>query len=170
MNRILENYVKEVLYAYPLLANVEKDYEEHIRNKAVLSYNRNVTAESAAIRIAAEILEMRALEWLKGRIEEALGKLDERERALIEIRYFGKRKKLRDFFKSDQAVWSERKYFRQQAKAAEKIAAVLSCVGVTKEKYYDTFVDMDVFKKIHAIVETGKDRRISADERRFMQK
>ena len=165
----MENYVKEVLYAYPLLESVGKDYEDHIRNRAVLSYNSNTTAEKTAEYIAGEILEMRALEWLKGKVEEVLGRLEETERDLIAIRYFGKRKKLRDFLKSKQEDWSERKYFRRQAKAAEKVAAMFCGVGLTEEKYLTEFVEMDIFRKIHRFVAEGRDRKISADERRCLR-
>lgn len=169
MNRILENYVKEVLYAYPLLKSVRKDYEDHIRNRAVLSYNSNMTAEKTAEYIAGEILEMRALEWLKGKVEEILERLDKTDRDLIAIRYFGKRKKLRDFLESSESAWSERKYFRRQAKAAEKVSAMFYGAGLTQERYLAEFVDMDIFRKIHRFVEEGKDKKISAEERRRMR-
>ncbi|MBP3422500.1 MAG: hypothetical protein J6K86_01910, partial [Clostridia bacterium] len=55
---VLKNYVKIILYAYPLLKTVEKDYEEHIGNKALLSYDGRWTAEQTAEYIAGEILEM----------------------------------------------------------------------------------------------------------------
>ena len=52
----MENYLKTVLYAYPLLATVGEDYAEHIRNKAVLSYHSSRSTENLAEYLAQEIL------------------------------------------------------------------------------------------------------------------
>ena len=52
----MENYTKVVLYAYPLLRTVGEDYAEHIRNKALLSYDSAMTTERLAEYLAEEIL------------------------------------------------------------------------------------------------------------------
>ena len=52
----MENYAKVMLYVYPFLKTVEKDYQDHIRNKAVLSHNSGMTAERLADYIAGEII------------------------------------------------------------------------------------------------------------------
>ena len=51
----LENYAKTILFAYPLLKTVEKDYEEHIRNKALLSFNGRTTALALAEYLAQDL-------------------------------------------------------------------------------------------------------------------
>ena len=110
----MENYVKVILYGYPLLKTVGEDYEAHVRNKAVLSYYS--PAEKLAEYLAEEILEMRRLVWLKGTVEEILGRLQEEECELVSMRYFGQIKRLRSFLKkkAEEEGWSERKYFRKQ--------------------------------------------------------
>ena len=164
----MENYVKVILYGYPLLKTVGQDYEAHVRNKAVLSYNSPMTAEGLAEYLAEEILEMRRLEWLKGTVEEVLGRLQEEERELISMRYFGQIKRLRSFLKrkAEEEGWSERKYFRKQKSLEKKFASMLKSAGVTKEIYAAELADTDIFRKIHIFVEKGRDKKISADERR----
>ena len=95
----MENYVREILYGYPLLKTVGEDYEIHIRNKALLSHGVHVDGLRLAEYLAGEILTMDKLEGLKSVVKGALDKLSDEERILIEGRYFGKRKKLRDFLK-----------------------------------------------------------------------
>ena len=89
----MENYVKTILYAYPLLKTVGEDYAEHIKNKAVLSYNSSRNTESLAEYLAEEILHKNCLLWLKEVIEKTVDKLNDLDRSLVETRYFGKKKK-----------------------------------------------------------------------------
>ena len=173
----MENYVKVILYAYPLLETVGKDYEEHIKNKALRSYESSTTTERLAEYLAGEILCMDKLEWLKATVDAVLDKLDEVERALLAIRYFGKRKGIRKFLplrKGTEAlkrgcVWSEGTYRRRQRRLGEKMAALLKGAGVTQAVYERDFLEVDIFRKIHNFVEKGRDKKISAEERRFME-
>jgi hypothetical protein len=146
--------LKTVLYAYPLLKTVGEDYAEHIRNKALLSYDSGKSAEQLAVYLAEEILRKNCLEWLKDVIEQTLSKMTPLERSLIETRYFGKKKR-EDLFPVGQA-WSERKYFRCQQKVGEKIGGMLSVAGVTKEVFDRELADLDLISKIHRHVEEGK--------------
>lgn len=165
----MENYAKVVLYTYPLLKTVERDYEEHIRNKAVLSYKSRLSAEELAEYLAEEILQKEKLAWLRSVVEGVLGKLSDLERALLAIRYFGKRRATGNFtaVAGRVAAWSEREYFRRQQRLSEKVGAMLRCAGVTKEKYLAEFAELELFKKVHRFVE--KDRGIDSDERRWLK-
>jgi len=171
----LENYAKVILYAYPLLKTVGEDYATHIRNKAMLSYNSRLSTESLAEYLAGEIIEKNRLEWLKNTMERILAKLTNEERTLLDIRYFGKTKKLRDFLKGQAenregggTGCSERMYFRRQSRLAEKIGAMLFYAGITQKTYDEQFKNLAIFRKIHTFVEAGKDKKISADERRVL--
>ena len=149
----MENYLKTVLYAYPLLKTVEEDYAEHIRNKAVLSYNSRLTTEELAEYLAKEILRKNNLLWLRGAIEGVLEKLDDNERALVAARYFGKKKI--PLHKEGEQEWSERTYFRQQQKVGEKVGGMLIVAGVTKE-FFDTRLEgVELIRKIHRHVENS---------------
>ena len=171
----MENYAKAVLYAYPLLKTVGEDYAVHIRNKAVLSYDSNLTTEKLAEYLAGEIIEKNRLEWLKTTVETVIGKLTDEERTLVDIRYFGKTNKLRDFLNGQAEKrkyggkgCSQRMYFRRQSRLADKLGAMLFYAGVTQKVYDESLKNLGVFRKIHRFVEEGRDRKISADERRFL--
>ncbi len=148
----MKDYVKAVLYAYPLLKTVEKDYEEHITNKALLSYMPRSSAESTIEKIAEEIVEMRSLEWLKGRVEEVLETLTESERNLLATRYFGKRKKA-----AEKDGLTERTYFRRQGRLGERVGALLSLGGLTEEVYLREYAQMDIFLRVEGYLARKKD-------------
>ena len=150
----MENYLKTVLYAYPLLKTVGEDYAEHIRNKAVLSYNSSWKTEDLAEYLAKEILRKNNLLWLRGAIDGVLAKLDETERALIAARYFGKKKL--PLQKAGEQEWSERTYFRQQQKVSEKVGGMLIVAGVTKEFFDTRLQGVELIHKIHRHVSEGK--------------
>ena len=159
-----------MLYAYPLLKRVEEDYRDHIRNKAVLSYDSRMTAERLAEYIAGEIITKRNLEALKEDLEKVFERLEERENLLLSFRYFGKRKQLREFLKNEsgKSGWSERKYFREQKRLGEKVNAMMRSVGLTEERYQAEFAALDVFQRIARFVGEGKEERILAKERQSM--
>lgn len=167
----MKNYAKVILYAYPLLRTVEKDYEDHIRNKALLSYDDSVAAQKIAEYLAEEILNMRKLEWLKGKVNDLLGLLNDEERTLICIRYFGQRKKIKSLKKTDNdkgSGWSERSYFRKQAKLGRKLNSLFEKIGISEEVYEKELCGVDLVKKVQRLVEAGKDKRICADEKRWL--
>ena len=149
----MKNYVKIILHAYPFLKTVDKDYEEHIRNRALLSYDGRWTAEQTAEYLAGEILNMRRLEWLKEKIESTLGKLTDVERALTDMRYFGKGRRLKSFLQkeknpSNERAWTKRSYFRCQERLGEKLSSLLVLEGLTEEVYERELAPIDVIQKI----------------------
>ena len=166
----MENYAKVMLYVYPFLKAVGKDYEEHIRNKAILSYVGNASTERLAEYIAGEIITKRKLEGLKEDLEKVFGRLQERENQLLSFRYFGRRKQLREFLKNEscKAGWSERKYFREQKRLGEKVNAMMRSVGLTEERYKADFARLDIFEKIHRFVDEGKDKKRVSREWQFV--
>lgn len=173
----MENYTKVVLYAYPFLLTVGKDYEEHIRNRAVLSFGSSMNAEKLVEYIAEEILRKERLEWLKGAVERVLAKLSDAERTLIAIRYFGRKRKIRAYRYTKAAKerenangrgWSERMYFRHQQRLGNKVSGLLKLEGLTEDVYERDFKDEETFAKIHAFVEAGRDKGISVNEREWL--
>ena len=83
----MKNYAKVIWHVYPFLKAVVKDYEEHIRNKAVLSFDSRTTAERLAEYIAGEIIVKERLQALKGKLDEVVDKLDDTEKKLLAMRY-----------------------------------------------------------------------------------
>ncbi len=147
---------------------MEKDYEEHILNKALLSYDSRDSAESLAEYLAGEVIEMRRLEWLKGRVKEVLRKLTKEERDLVAARYFGEGERLLALRREGEKPWTERTYFRKQRRLGERLASLLTFSGVTEEVFWKDYASMEVFAKIRRCVEEGRDRKISAVERRWL--
>lgn len=140
----LVKYAKAVMYAYPLLKSVEKDYDQYIQNKALLSYK--CEAFTAAWTIAKRIQEKRSLVWLRERVDKLLKVLSQSERALVEARYFGKKS-------AENGTECGRSYFRRQNRLAKKIACVLSELGVTQEVFDKAFAEMDIFQSIYRFAE-----------------
>ncbi|MBQ7913340.1 MAG: hypothetical protein IJ308_08270 [Clostridia bacterium] len=165
----MENYAKVMLYVYPFLKTVQKDYEGHIRNRAILSHGSGMTAERLAEYIASEIIVKRSLEGLKEDLEKVFGRLQERENRLLSFRYFGKRKQLREFLKNESAKsgWSERKYFREQKRLGEKVSAMMRSVGLTEERYEAEFAHLDIFRRIARFVAEGRDEKVCLEEGRL---
>lgn len=154
----MKEYLKAVLYAYPLLKTVGKDYEEHIRNKALLSYESPMTTERLTEYIAGEIVCKEELEWLKAKIDGVLERLSDVERTLLGIRYFGKRKKIRDFLPKKGAKgtgvrgWTKYTYFHRQKRLEEKVAAMLTAAGMSERTYRERFAEIDIFRKIESLM------------------
>lgn len=146
---------------------MSKEYGTHIRNCAILSYKSRLNAEDLTVYLAEEILRKKRLEWLRDTVKGVLDKLSEEERTLTEIRYFGKRKKLKEICpKRDSATL--RKYFRRQQRLGEKISGMLRVAGVTWEIFIKEFAPLEEFRKIWEFVEGGKDARVFAEEERFV--
>ncbi len=145
----MKAYAKILLYTYPLLEGVGEEYEEHIRNQAVLSYRGNKTAQELAEYLAGEILEMRNLEWLKSKLEEALTGLGDEERQLLRARYFSQSGKRLwgNAPKSGLAV-SERTYFRRLKRAEEKMVSRLTAVGLTEAEYKGRLAELSIVKRV----------------------
>ncbi len=170
----MKNYVKAVLYAYPLLATVEEDYEAHIKNKALLSYDNGKSAEEAAIYLAGEILEMRRLEWLKERVERVLARLTDVEKTLVAVRYFGKGKRVKSLSKREKndalcrPSFTERTYFRRQQRLGEKLCGLFVACEIDEVSFQKDYLSIPLFKKIYEGVGQGRDKKIAARERQYM--
>ena len=172
----VKNYLKAVLYGYPLLESVSEDYQVHIENKAALSVRTDKSAFELAVELAGEVCEKRDLEWLKGCVEAALDMLTDVEKTLIAARYFGKRCKSKkslptkgELPKTEIAAWSERKYFRFQNRLSEKVCAILNRLGVTEEVFEKKFAKTDIFERIYRFVCEGKDQKIAQRAQRWLR-
>ncbi len=152
----MENYLKTVLYAYPLLKTVGEDYGQHILNKAVLSYDGRWDTLRLAEHLAEEILQKNRLEWLKSVVERVLDKLTAWERELIAFRYFGKKRKRCE--NGGGSAWNDRKYFRMQQRVGEKVAALLASAGITERKFFDELIPIEMIAKVHKFVERSQVR------------
>jgi len=170
----LEDYVKVLLYAYPILETIDKEYAVHISNRALLSYRSAKSTEQTVEYIAKEIICKQRLGWLRKLLDKTVEKLNDEERALAVIRYFCpcKNRKKNALQKGNAtifeeiATWSDGKYFRRQKKLAEKICALLQNAGFSKELYERDFAFIDVIQSIARFVERGGDNDWTEKERK----
>ncbi len=174
----MKNYVKVVLYAYPMLKTIGREYQIHISNRAVLSYKSMAPAQELAEYIAGEIICKQRLEWLKNVLDGIWERLDDTEKTLLAVRYFGgvkKRKALAEKKNvapcaADIAVWTESKYFRRQQRLAKKVEAMLLAASVTEELFESVYAPLDIFAPVIRFVEKGKEQGIVKRERRWLEK
>lgn len=162
----LENYIKVLLYVYPRLEEAAKDYGEHIRNKAILSCDGKVRTEKLIEYLTEEIARKEKIEELKEAMDEVLEKLSDKERLLLELRYFRRKRKLEEGTKKiDLSKWgSERNYFRLQKKLADKLGALMKARGLTEEKYFSDYAGFKWIASVYRYVEAHK-KGSSAGER-----
>lgn len=163
----LENYLKAALYVYPRLERIERDWEEHIKNKAFMSYDYRVTTEKLSVYLAEEILRKEKIEKLRNTIDEALERLTEEERFLLELRYFRRKGRLKQFCqKVDlKEIGSERAYFRKQAKLQNKLEGILKCRGFTEEKFRKEYGEFEWLMSVCRFIEQGKEKNAAGRER-----
>ena len=160
----LEKFVKAVLYAYPLLETVEKDYDEHIYNKAILSYKSARSAEVLAEYILGEIVEKKRLVWLKALVQRVLNGLSETERAFISAKYFRKQSAGLENKKNGESEVSESTYFRLQQRLGNKVGERFVASGLNKEVFDRDFSQMTIFKELLARIDRQEQRFAKANE------
>ena len=173
----MELRVKTALYAYPQLDRIVGDYEEHVKNKAYLSYGSKMPTERLAEYLALEIVRRQSTDKLKHGIEKVLVTLGEEEKMLLDARYFGKIDKVRRLFAAQKAglcklpfkPWCERTYYRKQAKLLKKIASALKTTGVLTEKNFDEeYLEIDYVAMLYQYLLAGKEISGSKKERQLL--
>ena len=163
----MDTYVKAVLYVYPRLEKIEKDYEEHIKNKAFLSYDYRSATEVLTEYIAGEIIRKNLIGDLKGRVERALEKLSTEEKFLLELRYFGRKKALAEYCEKcvRKSMGSERNYYRRQNRTLGKISALLKLGGLTEEYFLREYACFGWLTSVCRYIDEGKADAASARDK-----
>ena len=171
----LENCVKAILYTYPKFKMIDRDYADHIENKAILSYRYKGSTESLAEYIAGEILRKRRLSVLKKALDEFFLSLTLEETILLELRYFGKIRLMKDGGKDKgvsewqrvrgsaerQAViaqfhWSERSYYRKQNRLLKKVMEGFNRMGFTKEVLEKEYMQYEFLRAVYRFLTAKK--------------
>ncbi len=153
----MENYIKASLRVYPFMALTQSAYEQHIRNKAVLSCNGRTNTEELAEYLAEQILHKRRLFWLEGVIERTLEKLTEPERLLVGAAFFGERRETGSVVDG----WSESKRLRVQTRCFERLEGMLKSAGLTKKFFDEALVKIELVRKAYkrTVFESERKRR-----------
>lgn len=152
-------YVKTVLYVYPMLDALAEATRASAENKALLSYRYRGGAFEAALAVAEEYLLADRLDALRESVGEILACLDEDERFFLEYRYFRKKKEMRT------VCCSERNYYRRQRELLKKIAARLPLYGVTEDNFSESFGGSECMMRILRAVQEGKERAVPPKRR-----
>ena len=87
----MDEHIKTALYLYPKLEGMERDYQQHIENKATLSYVAGINTERLAEYIAEQILEKELLLRLKEKMDGVWKKLSALEKEVLSLRFFGRK-------------------------------------------------------------------------------
>ena len=169
----LKDYVKTILYVYPLIRELEKEYQKHIENRAVLSYRVQSSVESQVEYLAKEIADKRNLLWLQSCVDKVLEQLSDSERTLIAVRYFGKTRAIKKAVAAKvktQTVqkngMSERTYFRVQNKLVCKVGELLMSMGLDKKAFNELFADLSLFKEV-SLLQARREYKLTENEKRW---
>ena len=159
----MENCVKAVLYTYPKLQSIQKDYEEHIQNRAILSYRYKGSVENLTEYLAEEVIRKHRLAELKNILDGVFVRLSEEERLLLQLRYFGKIRRAKkgeqeSFTEVTKALkdevvqdfkWSERSYYRKQNRLLKKLIAEFNRVGLNKESFENEWLGYEFLRAVY---------------------
>ena len=159
------NYVRALLYAYPRAEMLAEAVREGARVRAGLSYRSPRDTLSLMESIAADMEYAERLLFWKAQLERALSYCDERERFLLEYKYFRRTGGQGGGSGGQPFGCSERSYFRKQNALLKKIALNLCCRGCSKETFYADFEGFSPLMRILSALESGMERRLT-DRRR----
>lgn len=136
--RHLKDYQKVILYVYPKIDKIVKDYDGIIKAQASACFSYE-SAEKCAERIAEYILLKNSFLVLKDGISDILERFTYEELYLLEYKYFRRKKKLEGEFKDFEFLCNERTYFRKQARLLEKVNAQLIKEGFDETWFKENF-------------------------------
>jgi hypothetical protein len=168
----MENCVKAVLYTYPKLRIIQKDYEEHIQNRAILSYRYKGSVESLTEYLAQEVIRRHRLADLKNNLDKIFQNLTDEEKLLLQLRYFGKIRRAKNGEKEnfsevtkalkqefvESLKWSERSYYRKQNRLLKKLVAEFNRVGLNKESFENEWLDYEFLRAVYRFLERKSKR------------
>ena len=165
----MNHYTKAVLYTYPILKDLEDAYAEHIKSKAILSYKYFAPCEGLVEYLSEEICRKERLEWLEQLLNGIMDKLTDTERLLLQIRYFGKKR--RGNIAGKNAIgkpWSESTYFRMQNRLEKRIESMLKKAGLTQQVFDEWFAPMQAFQYVSACLQRKADRLNNVEKDWFL--
>ncbi len=172
----MEMRVVTALYAYPQLDRIGRDYEEHIKNKALLSYGSKMATEKLTEYIAEEIVRRQNVWRLKAVLDKIIFSLTEEEKILLDVRYFGKVERVRRLFAAWKAglcslpfkPWSERTYYRKQARLLKRIVSQVKQAGVDEKRFDEECLSIEYIAMLYQYLALGKEVTTSQKERQLL--
>ncbi len=141
----MTSYAKTILQSYKALVPLTMQIEEIIKAKAKNSFYNFSSTEILAEKILALIEAMKILIELKEVVDKALSKLSQRDKILIDYKYFG-------VTPSGEFDHTSRKYYRMQVRALKNFCQALEGLGVTKEWFENNCLKIAYISQIHKMV------------------
>ena len=172
----MEMRAQAALYAYPQLDRVGRDYEEHIKNKALLSYGSKMSTERLTEYLAEEVVRRQNALYLKELLDKIVSGLSEEEKTLLDVRYFGKVDRVRRMFAAAQAglcklpfkPWSERTYYRKQARLLKKIMSQLKQAGADEKAFDEWYLNIEYIGMLYQYLARGKEVAVGKKESQLL--
>ena len=152
------DYVKTLLYVYPKMEAMEEAISVSVENKAALSFKDGLSALGSAERIVEEMAAGARLARVRGMLERALLCMTERERFLLEYKYFRRRKELAEG--GCTFACSERTYYRNQQRALQKFARVLNASGYGEREFLADFSGFKPYRRVYDALKGGRESAI----------
>ena len=153
-------YVKALLYVYPILTPLAEAVAAGAENKAYLSFRKENTL-ACAEQIAEEIARSEALRELAREMGAALTRFSEEEAYLLEYKYFRRKAELNGRFAGVRFSGSKREYFRRQNALLKKAAGLLAARGLTERTFLRDFAQIQPFPRVYRAVIEGRERLVT---------
>lgn len=166
-------YIKTALYAYPALKAVAKEMSEHIETKAIRSHASYKTGEDIMVYLIEKIWLKDRVDHLRATLNEVFDDLTKREKFLLYVRYFGRRKNIISALPDEKIkafCGSRRTYYRRQEELLQKIGARLRAQGMTSDVFYRDFGEIDLIKKLDKSLANGRRMARLVREREVVEK
>lgn len=142
------NYVKTLLYAYPVTDKLIEQTDALIEKKALASMNDCSPCEEQCEKIIQLMNKKDIYLHIRLIVEEAMTKLSEEEKQCVEYKYF--KNKPKEYFTLVKP--KSRNYFRKQKLIAEKIEGVLRRLKIDDDWFEKKCLVLYFFKKLLSCV------------------
>lgn len=149
-------YVKAVLYVYPILTPLAEAVSKSAENKAYLSFRTENTL-SCAEKITEDIAHGALLRELNRQMRSLLTHFTEEEAYLLEYKYFRRGAELNGRFAGLSFSGSEREYYRRQNALLKKTAGLLAVRGVTERTFLRDYAGIQPFPRIYRALKEGRE-------------
>ncbi len=154
------DYVKVLLYAYPRIDRLREAIECGVEIRALLSFRDRGDVFTLFEGLGGEIVTAKRLTLLEKMLKEIVDGCTQREKYLLEYKYFRRKELLRDEYTGYELECSERNYFRLQNLLLNKIAARLNEAGYDEKRFYEDFSDYAPFMRVLRAIREGKERMV----------
>lgn len=142
------------------MKRIVEDSEEHIKNKAYMSFDDRKNAEKLAEYVAGEIIKKRLTEELEKRIGAILEKLNENELFLLETRYFRRKRKVKEFYErlGKEPLGSKRTYFRRQERLLKKLTGLFLTAGLNEKEFTERYANVGILFSVLKYIKADREK------------